>query len=108
MKSQQKDQKLISICNTVSKYYNGKQSTYLARFIENGNKVDICYNKNNNIIHEVVGFYQFIFSPKYKVFEVFKVTYYDFLDMDESTHELEIVKIKQPEEILKYLGGSDE
>ena len=51
--------------------------------------------------HRSVGFYEWLFNPKYGVFEVFDVNLYNIFDVRKSKD----FNTKSPEEIIKYLAG---
>ncbi len=52
--------------------------------------------------HESIGFYEFIFNPKYKVFEVFIIQLSDVLDYNGLSGR--ILGTKKPAKIIDYLA----
>jgi hypothetical protein len=80
----------------VIEYYNNGQDEIVVKNIDNKNVV-FNYNPNtgNYRIYKI-GFYEWLFNPKYKVFEVF---------FKHNTHKwnlFDFIKAK-PQEILDYL-----
>jgi hypothetical protein len=95
----------------VIEHYNNGQDEYENRGIYKnylGDYVVKIYyeydSETKTICKEIeIGFYEWLFNPKYKVFEVFKL---GRADMEENIFEVSWVynyTTKQPQEILDYL-----
>jgi hypothetical protein len=52
---------------------------------------------------KTIGFYEWLFNPIYKVFEVFNICWIDDMDNIAIVDPFESSKLKQPQEILEYL-----
>lgn len=104
--------------------YNKRQDEYFAEitkgcggrivFIEDvtptDNKDDCSIEFNNkfyilNCFYNI-GFYEWLFNPRYKVFEVFDITYIKTSMLYELEGAREKIIIRQPEEIIKYLEST--
>jgi len=79
------------------KYYNDNQSEIKVINIDNKNVTFNHNPKTGNYQIYKIGFYEWLFNPKYKVFEVFG------LDAFERNHILNGALRMNTEEIIKYL-----
>jgi hypothetical protein len=101
----------------VIEYYNNGQDEYnIESIFQRNNRGTNDISENDpyyvSINCNQKGFYEWLFNPRYKVFEVFKL---GRADMEENIFEVSWVynyTTKQPQEILDYLknqiGGSHE
>lgn len=99
----------------VIKYWNENQDEWKVEHIEN-KAVRIHEIHNAHTVVSIIGFYEWLFNPKYKVFEVFGINltkaFYrvNILDVNNELirNNSSCVNIfstaKTPPEIIKYLG----
>jgi hypothetical protein len=98
----------------VKEFYNNGQSEYeifdikkndgyLTVYINLKNKKDKRYREG--FFYAVIGFYEWLINPIYKVFEVFKIKVYMQLECYlKNLKPRETIEIKQHEETLTYLA----
>jgi hypothetical protein len=60
--------------------------------------------KENKESGECIGFYEWLFNPKYKVWQVFNFPLQAIIELGKNEESFIVKGIKQPEEILTYLA----
>jgi hypothetical protein len=76
--------------------YNERQDEYKVKSINAQNSGLVVFEYGRYI-----GFYEFIFNPKYGVFEMFDIYENGLFDYNGFSHKL--FNVKQPLEIVKYI-----
>jgi hypothetical protein len=100
---------LENVLTKVVKYYNESDiCNFKIEYVNNGlGLVEEYWTIKFKDIHNPVGFYEFLFNPVYKTFEVFKVKIgFLMTRVSLSNHEPDIVKT--PKEVINYLGNKIE
>jgi len=98
----------------IKEYYNDKQDEYKITYFklnddEISNCIEIVYK---DMLKEIIGFYEWLFNPRYKVLEVFGIINDNMIGND--IHDLAINLIrnedgrKSPAEIIAYLENQIE
>jgi hypothetical protein len=93
----------------VQEHYNKNINIEICCFYECKGEwyIDVWIEKEKSA--ETIGFYEWLFNPKYKVFEVFRIKPFIINKESDSgaikmtTSNLNYLRFKQPPEILSYL-----
>jgi hypothetical protein len=86
----------------IEHYNNGQDKWEIGDIISDCTQCIVYIGKSESVIRMNIGFYEWLFNPKYKVFEVFKVSpkyFMGFIQHKGIWH----MGVKQPQEILTYL-----
>jgi hypothetical protein len=82
----------------VKEYYNAHQDKFTILSIDFRKTYPVSIGNKRKKLYDEIGFYEFLFNPKYGVSKVFSGNCWGFFDYKNN--------VKHPPEILKYLSNS--